>query len=201
MARSVSHLTACGYHSPMRNTVALLASLCLILSTAQAAEEPKELPFPKVEGWERSDVRRIPKEQGGGYSLAYDVRTPRMTLTIFVYNRGRDVPDDLGAPIVTREFELSKGALHEAKRRGLYEEIVEEKSDKAKLGTNDKAPSALHARFRMTVKNQALLSDLYVLPHQNSFVKLRITRTSDAEKESQAKLDALLDEVAKTLAD
>lgn len=78
--------------------------------------------------------------------------------------------------------------------------MIEEKSVQSRLGTADKAPAAHHARFRMTIKQNAVLSELYLLTHEKSFVKLRISRTAEAEKETQPKLDALLDEIGKTLA-
>src|SRR4051794_41023151 len=51
-----------------------------------AADNTPKLPFPKVEGWENTDIRPLPPESGGGYSVGYNSATPRIAVTIYVFN-------------------------------------------------------------------------------------------------------------------
>ena len=175
----------------MRTSLAAFGALCVLLSFARA-DAPKdkpELPFPKVEGWEKTGARPLPKESGRGYSVAYDCRTPHVAVTVYVYDRGlAEIPDDPASPAVKREFE------------GAYEDVKEEKSGESRLGGRDAAPKALHARFRMTIEKQEVTSELYVLSHRNQFVKIRVTRPADADKAAQPRLDVLFDAIAKALA-
>ena len=187
----------------MRTSLATIAGLCILLSSARAdtPKEKPELPLPKVEGWEKSDARPLPKESGRGYSVAYNCKEPHVAVTVYVYDRGlAEIPDDLASAAVKREFEGAKAAVHAAKKQGAYDEVKEEKSGESRLGGRDAAPKALHARFRTTIEKQELTSDLYVLSHRNQFVKIRVTRPADSEKAAKPRLDLLFDGIAKVLA-
>jgi hypothetical protein len=180
----------------------VLALLCLPTAAADAppANEPPKLPFPDVEGWTRTDLRPLPKQSGGGYSVAYNSAEPRVTVTVYVFNRGRaTIPADLADPVLTKEFEDTKNAIHEAKRQGVYKEAQEESSGQSRLGPAPTAPKTLHARFLIGINGRTARSDIHLLSHQNQFVKVRATRTPDPDKPTDDKLDRLYAALAKML--
>jgi hypothetical protein len=188
----------------MRPRPQYLAALLLLSLAHLAAAEPKpevpKLPFPKLEGWALADPRPLPTESGG-YIVSYNSDQPHIAVTIYVYNRGLNrIPSDLTGPDIQREFNTAKDSIHIAKQRGLYQEAKEEESKQSTLGPDKNAPKALYARFRLTIKEQQTFSEIYVLPHQNAFVKVRITRVSDDEKATQEKLARLYTALTKTLA-
>jgi hypothetical protein len=191
---------------PKRYAVAALCFLLLSLtpSLAQQSDAPPatlDVKWPKVEGWELIDPRPLPKESGpGAYSVAYGSRAPHITVTVYVYNRGlARIPDDLTDPAVRREFDGSREAIREAQRRGMYQEATEEESKPATLGLSDAGANALYTRFRLKIQDRQTVSELYVLPHKNHFVKVRITRMAEPDKNATAQLDRLYTELNKLL--
>jgi hypothetical protein len=177
----------------------LLVTLAPLVAAQHKPEVPK-LPFPKLEGWDLADPRPLPTESGG-YIVSYNSDQPHIAVTIYVYNRGLEkIPGDLTAPEIQREFNTAKDSIHIAKQRGLYQEAKEEESKQSTLGPDKDAPKALYARFRLTIKDQQTFSEIYVLPHQNAFVKIRITRVPDDEKATREKLARLYTAFTKILA-
>ena len=188
--------------TPRPHTLAVLL-LCLVHCAAAAAEQKPKAPdlhFPKLEDWAGGEQRPMPTESGG-YTVSYNSDEPRIAVTVYVYNRGiAKIPDDLTSAEIQAEFTAAKESIQIAKQRGLYQEAKEEESKEATLGPDKSAPQALYARFRLTIKEQKTLSEIYVLPHKNAFVKLRITRIAHDEKATREKLDRLYAALAKTLA-
>jgi hypothetical protein len=152
-------------------------------------EKTLKLSFPKVNGWALSPPRKLP---GDGYSVAYNATEERVAVTVYVYNRGlARIPNDLTSEPIRRELDGAKDAIMQAKRLGVYEEVREEASKESTLGGGKESPKALYARFRLRIMKQDTLSELYVLPYQNHFVKVRATRTAQDAKKTQASLDRL----------
>lgn len=168
--------------------------------TTAAADNAPKLDFPKVEGWENSGDRPLPAESGGGYSVAYSSVKPRIVMTIYVFNRGlKKIDNNLSSPQVQEEFNTAKAAVQEAARRGIYKEAKEEESGPATLGDEKSGVKTLHARFHLVTKNNdSAISEIFVLPYHDYFIKLRVTRMGDDPKTSQAALDKLTVELAKT---
>jgi hypothetical protein len=192
---------------PRTTTILALILLALVQPlhadpNQPAADNTPKLPFPKVQGWENTDLRPLPAESGGGYSVGYNFANPRIAVTIYVFNRGNPkIDDNLTSPAIQEEFASAKDAILEAARRGLYKDAKEEESGESTLGPEKSAPKTLYARFHLTTKdgNQAT-SEIYVLPYQNHFIKLRVTRLGENQKALQPPLDRLYAELAKMLA-
>lgn len=54
-----------------------------------ADENVLKIELPDVKGWERSEKQDLPRESGGGFSVAYDSNgTTHIAVTVYVYNRG-----------------------------------------------------------------------------------------------------------------
>jgi hypothetical protein len=180
----------------------LLVTLPTVVGQTKPDEQPSEvsglkLPFPDVKGWDRSKPRALP---GDGYSVAYN-SDEKIAVTVYVYNRGLErIPDDLDGKEVKRELTGAKEAILEAKRRGIYDEVQEEKSGEATLGSLKDAPKMLYARYLLKIDKQENLSEIYVFPYRNHFVKLRITRSAKGPETAQASLDRLCAELSKMLA-
>jgi hypothetical protein len=182
-------------------TLILLALACTIVAEPPAADNAPKLPFPKLEGWENTDIRPLPPESGGGYSVGYNSATPRIAVTIYVFNRGNPkIEDNLTSAPIREEFDSAKDAILEATRRGIYKDAREEESGESTLGSDKSAPKTLHARFHLTTKdgNQAT-SEIYVLPYKNYFIKLRVTRVAQDAKTTPPPLEKLYAALAKML--
>src|SRR5687768_13750030 len=126
-----------------RTSLATFAALCVLFSSARAdvPKDKAELPFPKVEGWEKTGTRPLPKESGPGYSVFYNCKAPHVGVTVYVFDRRlAEIPNDLASPVVKGEFEGAKAAVHEAKKHGVYEAVKEEKSGESRIGTREAAP-------------------------------------------------------------
>ncbi|MDB5319326.1 MAG: hypothetical protein JWN40_957 [Phycisphaerales bacterium] len=190
-----------------RTTTIIALLLLAIAPTLRAdpnqppADNAPKLDFPKVEGWEKTDIRPLPAESGGGYSVAYSSAEPRIVITIYVFNRGlARIDDNLTSPAIQEEFASAKDAIQEATRRGIYKQAKEEESGQATLGTDKSTVKTLYARFHLTTKdNGQAISEIFVLPHQNHFIKLRVTRLGEDRKTTQVPLDKLYAELAKML--
>jgi hypothetical protein len=156
-----------------------------------SGEKTLKLSFPTVNGWRLAPPRTYPSP--GGYSVAYNTTTEdKCTVTVYVYNRGLAcIPNDITSEPIRREIDGAKDAILQAKRLGVYEEVREEASKESTLGGGKDSPKALYARFRLRIMKQDLLSELYVLPYQNHFIKVRVTRSAQDAKKTQASLDRL----------
>jgi hypothetical protein len=158
-----------------------------------------KLSFPEVKGWVLSAPRPLPPESGG-YSVGYN-SVDKVAVTVYVYNRGlARVPDDLSAKEVQRELAGAKAAVLEAKRLGLYKEVREEESGQSSLGGRKEGPKTLYARFRVQIGDQDNVSEIYVMPYRNHFIKLRVTRPATAPESVRASLDRLYAQLSKLLA-
>jgi hypothetical protein len=180
--------------------LALTASTALGQSTDPGTKNPPglKLALPDVKGWERSSPRPLPPESGG-YSVGYN-SDERIAVTIYVYNRGRkQISDDLSAEEVQKELTGAKEAIEEAKRRGLYESAKEETSGESPLGGLKEGPKALYARFKIRNNSEDTLSEIYILPHRNHFIKVRVTRAADGPASADSALDRLFTDVGKLL--
>ena len=185
----------------LRRAVALVAFILLALAQTPRADEAPRLPFPKVDGWENTDLRPLPAESGGGYTVGYNCAEPRIAVTIYVFNRGNaKIEDNLTSAPIREEFNSAKDAVLEAARRGIYKEAKEEESGEATLGADKSAPKALHARFHVTTKDgNHATSEIYVLPYHNYFIKLRVTRVAQDAKTTPPPLEKLYAALAKML--
>jgi hypothetical protein len=188
-------------------SVALLVVLFIAGGAAtrvHAADNPAEgtalnVPFPEVKGWALSPQRPLPPESGG-YTVAYNSEE-RVAVTIYVYNHGhKSIPNDLSAAVVQKEMAGAKDALQQARQMGIYKEVKEEASGESTLGAQKDGPKMLYARFRIQIRDQETVSEIYVLPYQNHFVKLRITRPVNAPAAVAILLDRLYGELNKVLA-
>jgi hypothetical protein len=180
-------------------TLACLA-LCAWAASVDAQDKPPELKldFPKVKGWDRLDRRALPPESGG-YCTGYHANG-NVVVTVYVYNRGlTKISDDLSAKEVKKEMAGAIEGVMEAKRLGHYEEAREESSGETSLGDPEKGPRALHARFRLQIDKEDHLSDIYVLPYRNHFIKIRTTRAAK-DAAAAGRLEPLYAELGKLLA-
>jgi len=163
------------------------------------AEDPPKLSFPQVKGWVHSKPRPLPAGSGG-YSVGYD-SDDRTAVTVYVYNRGlASIPNNLAAKEMQKEFATAKEAVREAKRLGIYENLQEQESGEAVLGGRKPGLKALYARFLLRIEKQDTVSEIYLLPHRNHFIKLRVTRPEKEIEKTQGSLDRLYAELSKLLA-
>jgi hypothetical protein len=190
------------------SVVTVLLVLVALVSVLRAEPKPPpdnapKLAFPKVEGWEKSDLRPLSAESGGGYSVGYNCDKPRIALTVYVFNRGlAKIDNDLTSAPIREEFISAKAAIVEATLRGLYKDSKEEESGEATIGPEKSGVKALYARYLLTTEDdRKAVSEIYVLPYHNYFVKLRVTRVGEEAKAAQAPLDRLYAAFAKMLAE
>lgn len=160
--------------------------------------EEKPFSFPEVEGWTRSDPRPLPKESGG-YSVAYD-SVDMIAVTVYVYNRGlTHVPQDLSDEVLVNEINSAEAAIFEAERMQIYENVRLEKSGTWTLGGLKDAPQALYARFRIRIEDRENGSEIYVLPYQNQFIKIRVTRPAGGAATVPTSLNRLFEALSQLL--
>jgi hypothetical protein len=156
-----------------------------------------KLPFPEVEGWKRLPAKALP---GDGYAVGYNA-ADGTAVTFYVYNRGMArIPDDPSAGPVQREMAEAKDAVRQMKEMGRYDEVTEEASGESTLGGAKDGRKVLHARYRLTFRSTELLSDIYVLPYRNHFLKVRTTRPAAGAEKSAEALAGLYAAVDKMLA-
>ena len=164
--------------------VLLILLTCASRLPADAPANPGglKLVFPDVDGWTHAQPEALPPEHGG-YMVDYELARPHATATLYVLDRGLPhIENNLTSEPIRTEFAAAKKSIQQAAQMGLYKNLKEEQSGESTLGQMKSAPKCLYARYAMTVEDQPVTSELYVLPYRNHFIKFRITRVPGADE-------------------
>lgn len=167
--------------SPLFALLVLLTCASRLPADAPAANPPGlKLALPDVDGWTHAQPEPLPPEHGG-YIVDYELARPHVAATLYVLNRGLPrIENNLTSEAIRTEFAAAKKSIQQAAQMGLYKNVKEEHSGESTLGQLKSAPKCLYARYAMTVEDEPVTSELYVLPYRNHFIKLRITRAAGA---------------------
>lgn len=101
-----------------------------------------------------------------------------------------------GVPIVVdlqpggRTMEKSAVSVQDVEKELQASQDVE--PQRVTLGVGNPPPEALHGRFPIKGENFDGVSDLYLLPYRNHFIKVRITRKRTFTTESEPLVKKLL---------
>lgn len=158
------------------------------------------IELPAVEGWEKGKPVYYPSKELG-YSVTYRSEEGGV-VTIYVYNGGRNrISADLNDEVLTNEIGDAKKGIFIAQEMGRYQGVKEEKSGKVKLAGENGRLEALYSRFAMRVGGQDVTTEIYLLSHQNHFIKIRATRPKESDGTKNAALEKLMAGVEKALAE
>ncbi len=144
--------------------------------------------FPDVDGFERGEIHNFedPKQ---GYSFPYDSRTPKITATVYVYNRGlSEITDEIAKSKLKDEVDEVEQALPEMVRRGYYTSYT-------RLGDGERdfgSKKALWRSFEIGHTDGTLASDVYVTATRNCFIKVRCTYAADCGEVCENKITSLI---------
>ena len=161
---------------------------------AKRVDQPTESPaddaaFDLPAGWIQSAPRPLPDEDQG-YSVGYNHETG-VAVTFYQYSRGLvSISDDLNAPDVANELLLAKAGIDHLVKSGSWQAAEEIATGTTSLG--DSQIRARWSRYRLTVDDGKVLSDIYIWVSNNRFVKIRCTSNSDDAIAFESTLDPLL---------
>ena len=180
-----------------------LTLIALLLVAVVSADDPKlpgpKIDFPDIDGFTRGKVQTY-NQPGLGYSFSYT--TPRIVVTLYVYNRDlKEIPDGVKSKVVKDEMKQVGLDLQEAKKQGLYKSIKEVGEEEVvSLGKDKDAPPARRRQFLVDrTKGGEKFSDAYLTGYKDHFIKLRITYDLEEKAESDKKIAELLETVGSAL--
>ena len=148
--------------------------------------------FPTVSGWTMSPKHVYPTPDLG-YSVAYG--SPQGgSVTVYVYRGGQKaIPNNLSG-VVAAEMNQAKSDVQTLVDRGSYEYAKLQRSETIDLGGANGRVKALYAGYDLGVQGIDAVSEIYLFPYQDHFIKIRATRRKDlAKSDAFAKLLADLD--------
>ena len=150
--------------------------------------------FPDVEGWNRDEIQKYPSEELG-FSINYESEEGGR-VTIYVYNGGKkNIPDDLSDKILKNELNNARGEIRKVADMGYYQDVKEVKNDTVTLGGAGGKVKALRSLYNLSAGGRNLTSEIYLLAHQNRFIKIRATRPRDKDENGNKAVAALLAEI------
>jgi hypothetical protein len=142
--------------------------------------------------------------------VGYNANDGAARVTVYVYNRGlAGIEDDLASAMVMKEFSLSILGMEAARVRGQYPELKQEVVGQYTLGGLRSGRKALYGRFsaRMNtafprtsgIDNEEVVTELYLLPYRDHFIKVRSTFPRDRQDSLNESLDRLYNELSAML--
>lgn len=146
------------------------------------------LNFPEVEGFERGEINQF-EDPRAGYSLAYDSSEPKITVTVYVYNRGlTSIPNGIESELAKAQVDEVEQALPEMVRRGHYTSFKRRGDGEKPFGIS----KALWRSFELGSAEGSLNSEVYVTAFQNSFIKVRGTYSTESAEACEKKVTELI---------
>lgn len=143
--------------------------------------DTSKFEFPDVEGWEKNISRNDPASGLGDFAN-YDSKDGGR-VTIYFYDAGIEkIPDDLTSRTLKDEMQNAKLGILQLGEMGVYKNIKEAKSDTIMLGGSSGKVKALHSLLYFTAGENDLVSEIFLLPYKNNFLKIRASRPKDQEK-------------------
>jgi hypothetical protein len=150
--------------------------------------------FPDVRDWEKGEIQKYPTEDLG-FSIDYESEDGGR-VTIYVYNGGKkNIPDDLSDKLIKNELNNAKSEIRKVADMGYYQNVKEIKNDTVTLGGASGKVKALHVVYNFSSGGRNLTSEIYMLAHQNRFIKIRATRPRDTGENGNKAVAALLAEI------
>lgn len=150
--------------------------------------------FPEVDDWDRSEIQKYPTEELG-FSINYESEEGGR-VTIYVYSGGKkNIPDDISDKIIAGEFSKAKNDIQKVADMGYYQNVKEVKNDTVTLGGANGKVKALRALYNLSAGGRDLTSEIYILAHQNRFIKIRATRPRDKDANGNPAVSKLLAEI------
>ncbi len=139
-----------------------------------------------------------------GYSFRYQNENS-LKADVYVYDKGiGNLLEGIDSPQAASEMTSMGAALKQMEQLGKYEKVREGKSgtkrfDDLKIQFLWARHSYKHAPGEEEIFTERRISDTFLLIHQGSFIKIRITATEDDLKEHHDEIDTLLREIAKQI--
>lgn len=186
--------------------VLLLLGLFSLPISVAARDEVVSPPYqlnielPAVDGWEKGKPVYYPTKEMG-YSVTYKSEEGGV-VTIYVYNGGRSrIPGDLNNEVLSNEINDAKNGIFAAQDMGRYQGVKEERSGKVKLSGERGTLEALYSRLGMSVGGRDVTTEIYLLPYQNHFIKIRATRPKEKDGTKNEALEKLMAGIERALSE
>jgi hypothetical protein len=146
--------------------------------------------------WQFTGSQKI----GGGLGKAIGYRSRGGAVaTFYIYDRDLPVvPTGTDSRLVRSELERCKAALVEF-RTGQGWDVREVSQQIVPLGSGENAPSVLCVTYELQHHGRVLLSQLYLMGHQNKFLKIRTTYPADNQAVCEEEIDVLMETIVEAL--
>jgi len=136
-----------------------------------------------------------------GYSLRYETEK-LLKADIYVYNKGLDLTDGINSPEIKNELATVEAILQHFEQLGKYNEVKAEKNGKKQFGeSNIEFLWSRHSYKEIdseTFKGKRV-SDTFLIIHQGSFIKVRITTKQVDFEAHKEQINALMHEIAQQI--
>jgi len=174
----------------MRSAVALGTVLALVVASnpgvALAQKVTLNLTYPETIGDLAFKEIRHPTENDRATQILY--KAPGIVLTFYIYGGGPDLPDGADSPLLEKEFEGAKEAIHNPQ---VWKKAKDVRDGKVDLG---KAPHLVPARegvFKVKGPQGKANSYLYLAALNHVFFKIRCTTSGLKQDAEESNLSAI----------
>jgi hypothetical protein len=174
-----------------------------LLASSTRADDPKlpgpKFALPEVAGLNRQKANLF-KEAGLGYSVSYFGKDTSLTVTVYVYNLGRDkVPTGAGSDAVKAEMLDSLNALEANKTNGRYKAIAPA-GETTVSPAGKGGPEFRRRRYEIDIAKEGEgTTELYLTGYKDHFVKIRTTYLDKDRAECEKQVAKLLEALAAEL--
>jgi len=176
----------------------LIAALLVGLLASSARADDSKLPGPKIVLPEVAGLTRqkpnLFKEAGQGYSVSYFGKDTSLTVTLYVYNLGRDrIPPGAGSDAVKAEMLDSLNALEANKTSGRYKAIAPA-GETTVTPAGKGGPEFRRRRYEIDITKEGEgTTELYLTGYKDHFVKIRTTYLDRDRTECEKQVAKLLE--------
>ncbi len=155
--------------------------------------------FPQVANWEKGDLVTYPQPELGS-SVSYE-SDGGAVVTAYIFNGGlRSIPNMLNGP-VKLEMDRARAEIASMAELGYYSDLKELAGGKKTLAEKDGRIAVLHSAYSLTVRQRPMISEIYVFPFRNHFVKVRVSTPQASPADAKIQLETLLKELENLFAD
>ena len=148
----------------------LVLAVAVGVTRLQAGQDAFTLSYPEQIGDLSFSERRDPTEQVRSTQLVY--KAPGMTLTLYIFGGGPELPDGVDSPQFAKEFELAKDAIRDPRAWKRVKAVHEGNAD---LGVAPFLVPAKEAVFSLRSDDTKATSYLYLAAAGHVFFKVRYT--------------------------
>jgi hypothetical protein len=184
-------------------SVAIILLLTRNLTAETYLHEPTGIMFPEqLSGLEKRPEVEDYESQTPGLGVGINYAGPGIKVSVFVYSLClNEIPNEEDSSILRAEFEKVNGDIRSAQEKGWYKNVRKLSEPQTMQGLAVSKSRALHARYSYTEveRGKDCLSEIYLFPYRNHFVKIRITYVKESKHANEEIQKEFVEELCRVI--